>query len=195
MVFPVVMYECESWTIKKADHQRIYVFELRCWRRLLRVSRTARRSKQFILKEISLRCTLEGMTVKLKLWYFCHLIWRVDSLEKTLILGGIGARKRRGGQRMRWLDGITDLMDISLSEIQELVVDSEACCATIHGATMSWTQLSDWNELKWEWLTPALINYALFTSTYLSVSQCNLYNQYIWHNQSFSANCTNLQTI
>ena len=150
IAFPTVMYGCENWTTKKAERWRIDAFELWCWRRLLRVPWTASRSNQSILKEINPGCSLEGLMLKLKLRYFGHLMQRADSFEKTLMLGKIGGRRRRGRQRMRWLDGITDSMDMGFGELQELVMDREAWRAVVHGVTKSWTRLSNWTELKGE---------------------------------------------
>ena len=171
MVFPVVMYGYESWTVKKAECRRIDAFELWCWRRLLRVPWTVRSSNQSILKEISAGCSLEELMLKLKLQPFGHLMWRADSLEKTLMLGGIGGRRRRGGQRMRWLDGFTDSMDVSLSELRELVMDREAWHAMIHGVAKSRTQPSNWTELN-------------YPGEYEVISHCGVdlhFSENLWH--------------
>ena len=178
------MYECESWTVKKAERRRIDTFELWCWRRLLRVPWTARRSNQSILKEINPGISLEGMMLKLKLQDFGHLMRRVESLEKTLMLGRIGGRRKRGWQRTRWLDGITDLMDVRLSELRDMVVDREAWGAAIYGVAMSqtwlrdwtnWTELSDWTELKARWLhTPEYLALGEWPHHYSYLDRYNL---------------------
>ena len=167
LVFSVVLYGCESWTLRKAEHQRIDAFELWCWRRLLRVPWTARRSIQSILKKINPEYSLDGLMLKLKLQYFGHLIWRTDSVEKTLMLGKIKGRRRRGWQRMSWLDDITNVMDMSLSRLWELVIDREAWSAAVHGVAKSQTWVSDWTELSWE--LHYLCNIILFRVLWLNL--------------------------